>query len=106
MSGNMPVWAFLVVAVIGSGGFGALVPWLLNRLDKANPERAGLRLLLFLKLQAIHEDMVRDDGVCPTARKRDAEAIYTSYHALGGNGVGTSMIEDIREAHIKPNQEN
>ncbi|MEE8737291.1 MAG: hypothetical protein SOI66_00010 [Bifidobacterium sp.] len=95
----------IVVAVVGSGGFGTLTAWLTRRMDRTDPTvdamRLGLRELLFCELEGIHADMVRR-GFCPVQAKTRADRIYTAYHALGGNGVGTSMVEDIRHAHIAP----
>lgn len=93
----------VIVAVVGSGGFGALVPWLLNKIDnKHDPLHDGVRELLFCKLELLHRQMVDAGGVCDTATKQTAERIYAAYHGLEGNGVGTHMIDEIRAAHIKP----
>lgn len=99
----------LVVAVIGSGGFGAFVPWVLNRIDRradSDPMHEGLRTLLFCKLRQIHGEMVDHDCVCDVDTKQTAEKVYKAYSSLGGNGTGTSMIHDIRDAHIRPEGES
>lgn len=49
--------------------------------------------------------MAANGGVCDVETKQTAEKIYRAYHALGGNGVGTQMIEDIRNAHIARTEE-
>lgn len=97
----------VVVAVIGSGGFGSFTAWILRRIDRKqrdDPQTLamieGLRELLFCELEHLHAAMVQRGGWCPVEGKQSAERIYKAYHALGGNGVGTSMIEDIRHAHI------
>nr|DAJ09986.1 MAG TPA: minor structural protein [Caudoviricetes sp.] len=92
----------LIAAVIGSNAFLTVVTWLLQRVDsRRDPLRDGVRELLFCKLEALHLRMVDNDGVMSVPDKETAERIYDSYHALGGNGVGTRMIAEIRQAHIK-----
>lgn len=50
--------------------------------------------------------MVDSGGVASVPLKQSAERIYSAYHGLGGNGTGTSMIRDIREAHIKQQEDD
>ena len=89
-----------IAAIIGSNAFLAVVTWVLQRLDR-NPLRDGVKELLFCKLETLHLRMVDNEGIMSVADKETAERIYTAYHALGGNGVGTRMITEIRQAHIK-----
>ena len=97
---NLDMTAVLV-AVVGSGGFGALVPWLLDRFDhRSDPLHEGVKELLFCRLELLHRQMVEQGGVASVHMKQTAERIYAAYSGLGGNGTGTSMIEDIRKAHI------
>ena len=92
----------IVIAVIGSGGFGAFVPWLLGKLDnRHDPLHEGVKELLFCKLEMLHQQMVDNGGVADIPLKQSAERIYRAYHGLGGNGVGTAMMQDIRDAHIE-----
>ena len=94
----------IIVAIIGSGGFGAFIPWLLGKIDnRRDPLHEGVKELLFCKLEALHQQMVHDGGVCTVETKRTAERIYKAYSGLGGNGVGTEMRDDILKAHIEGN---
>ena len=54
----------------------------------ANQE--GTKTLLRSRLYDIHERTV-EKGYCPDERKSETERVYTAYHALGGNGVGTPV---------------
>lgn len=89
----------IVIAIIGSGGSGVFVTWILSKVDQRHdPLHEGVRELLFCKLEALHRQMVDAGGVASI--QQSAERIYAAYHGLGGNGTGTSMIQDIRDAHI------
>lgn len=92
----------LIAAIIGSNAFLAVVTWLLQRVDsRRDPMRDGVRQLLFCELETMYLRMVDSGGVMRVSDKETAENIYDAYHALGGNGVGTRMITEIRQARIK-----
>lgn len=95
----------LVAALIGSGAATSVVQWILGHAERDTPTKEGLRVLLFCKLEHIQAAMVANDGVCDVSTKETAETIYRAYSALGGNGVGSQMIEDIRHAHIARTEE-
>ena len=63
----------------------------------ANQE--GTKTLLRSRLYDIHERTV-EKGYCPDERKRETEQVYTAYHALGGNGVGTQYYQEILNAPV------
>ena len=88
----------IVVAIIGSGGSGVFVTWILSKVTihcmrasgnccSANSRLCTVRWSMQVVLRAFR-------------LKQSAERIYAAYHGLGGNGTGTSMIQDIRDAHI------
>lgn len=95
----------LVAALIGSGAATSIVQWILGHAERDTPTKEGLRVLLFCKLEHIQAAMVANDGICDVSTKETAETIYRAYSALGGNGVGSQMIEDIRHAHIARTEE-
>ena len=91
----------IVIAIIGSGGSGVFVSWNLIKVDKRHdPLHEGFWDVLLCNLEALHRQMVDAGGVASIPMKQRAERIYAAYHGLGGNGTGTSMIQDIRDAHI------
>ena len=63
----------------------------------ANQE--GTKTLLRSRLYDIHERTV-EKGYCPDERKSETERVYTAYHALGGNGVGTQYYQEILNAPV------
>lgn len=86
----------VICAVLGSQTVTILVQWVLNRIDaKSNPLREGVKELLFCKLKQFDEQRERN-GFVPIADKETVERVYTAYHALGGNGVGTEITNKIR----------
>lgn len=55
----------IVIAIIGSGGSGVFVTWILSKVDQRHdPLHEGVRELLFCKLEALHRQMVDAGGVC------------------------------------------
>lgn len=99
----------LIVAVIASGGLSQIIAWGLHKIDSHTKPRKrdqaveyGLQTLLYQKLQQIHSEMIRRGGWCPDEVKKTADRIYTAYHDLGGNGVGTSIWQDIMTSHSQP----
>jgi hypothetical protein len=86
----------LLCAILGSQTVTILVQWLLSKIDaKRNPLRDGVKELLFCKLKQFDEQR-EHNGFMPIADKETVERVYTAYHALGGNGVGTEITNKIR----------
>mgnify|MGYP000175642141 CR=1 FL=1 len=86
----------VICAILGSQTVTILAQWVLNRIDaKRNPLREGVKELLFCKLKQFDEQRERN-GFVPIADKETVERVYTAYHALGGNGVGTEITNKIR----------
>lgn len=54
----------------------------------------GMRSML--RSELLHEyNKWTDKGYCPMESKEYVERTYNSYHALGGNGIGTSMYDEV-----------
>ncbi len=54
----------------------------------------GMRSML--RAELLHEyNKWTDRGYCPMESKEYVERTYNSYHALGGNGIGTSMYDEV-----------
>lgn len=54
----------------------------------------GMRSML--RSELLHEyNKWTDKGYCPMESKEYVERTYSSYHALGGNGLGTSMYNEV-----------
>lgn len=63
--------------------------------------RQGVQNLEFAKLQQLH-DRLADNGWLSDSAKQVADRVYLSYHALGGNGLGTAWHKDIMDSHSQP----
>lgn len=59
----------------------------------------GVRALLRADLNRIHTEYVQAGRPVTLALKNEADDIYAAYHALGGNGVGSELHQQILEAH-------
>lgn len=57
--------------------------------------RKTMRALLRFCLTDLHRRYVVEGRPCTAADKQWAQEIYELYHALGGNGSGTRMYEEI-----------
>lgn len=59
----------------------------------------GVRALLRADLNRIHVNYVQVGRPVDLALKDEADDIYSAYHALGGNGVGSELHRQILAAH-------
>lgn len=111
-------------------GASSVITWLLNRYDRRHPavdvDRIVRRIeelneqidlstladkldalnnavieLAYLRIRERHETAMRHGWVHPN-EKHVLERLYAAYHSIGGNGVGTQMIEEIRNLPSVP----
>ena len=111
-------------------GASSITTWLLNRYDRRHPavdvdkivkrienlnEQIDLSTLAdkldglnnavielaYLRIRERHEKAVHHGWLHPN-EKHVLERLYSAYHSIGGNGVGTEMIEDIRRLPSVP----
>lgn len=107
--------AITALAGVATGlGVSGIISWLLGRYDKRHPVtdmskiaekldnlNAAVVELTYLRIRERHEKAVRHGWLHPN-EKHVLERLYAAYHAIGGNGVGTEMIEDIRRLPSVP----
>ena len=126
MTGTIPVWATILVSVITTCG-GTVAGWVLRRIDqlgkpdpalsqrldqvdasltqldqRLDPLQDGVKTMLLCKLEQMQREMVDAGGIADNDLKTRAEGVYATYHALGGNGNGTQVNQDIQDAPIAP----
>lgn len=75
----------------------------MHRSSKTEDEamRNGMRALLRQQLIDYHRDYVVSGKPCPVRIKEQATSVHDAYHALGGNGTGTQLWQEIMEAHVE-----
>lgn len=97
----MPTSAELLTTVVNwavPAVLGGIVAALAKLFRMVKATQDGQRALLRSRLAELHERYVVSGHGCPDWVKREAEAIYAAYHALGGNGVGTHYYQEIINA--------
>lgn len=93
----------IAVSLFSQGSYAVLsffIGYLLNK-ERGNKKKkesteCGIRALLKIELRRIHEKG-QSEHKLSYADEASAEEIYSTYHVLGGNGQGTTMIQDIRK---------
>lgn len=81
-------------------GCGGLMGWTARTVRQLAALRDGMQDLLRAQLIHIHSTTVALGLPVPVDMKEEADRIYQSYHALGGNGTGTRLHDEIMSAHI------
>lgn len=61
---------------------------------------AGMRELMRSQLYEMHKRYVVDAVPMPYDEKERADSVYRVYHALGGNGTGTHVHEELMAAYV------
>lgn len=127
----MNIESLTALAGLAAGiGASSITTWLLNRFDRRHPavdvdkivkrienlnEQIDLSTLAdkldglnnavvelaYLRIRERHEKAVCHGWLHPN-EKHVLERLYAAYHSIGGNGVGTEMIEDIRRLPSVP----
>lgn len=61
----------------------------------------GMCELMRTQLYQMHTYYVVDGHSMPYGEKERAESVYKTYHALGGNGTGTHVYEELMAAYVE-----
>lgn len=65
--------------------------------------RNGMRSLLKNEIIRTYETYVKL-GYCPSFIKENIKEIYESYHKLKGNGMGTTMVNELYKLPNEPKE--
>lgn len=68
--------------------------------DEDEAMRRGMTALLRAQLIDMHRRYVVEGEPCSVDEHDQCEEVYAAYHALGGNGTGTHLYEEVRRAHV------
>ena len=90
----------IIVAIIGSSGFAALVAALVNRINKGDPLKVGVRLLLQDRIEWLGSKAINEERVS-YEQKKLINAMHDCYHnGLHGNGDEKCLMEDFNELEV------
>lgn len=67
--------------------------------------KRGLQLQMRSNLVELHDRWIVDKGYMPIEVKSLFFDMYKAYEALGANGVITTLYDDVRQAHVAPDNE-
>ena len=73
--------------------------------DKLDALNSAVVELAWLRIRERHETAMRHGWMHPN-EKHVIERLYHAYHSIGGNGVGTQMIEEIRNLPSMPPEDD
>ncbi len=92
-----------VLSVLPTIG-GVVIGYLWNKArglsEKQQAMEKSIRAILKIELRRIYA-YGTERGYLSYEDEQIAEEIYETYHALGGNGQGTTMIEAIRKMELR-----
>lgn len=110
----------IIVGLCSGGVLTQFVAWAIRKIERKPPAYAvklqqefddlktrttviedGVKALLFDKISRLHQETVQQGLPVPVSVKQRADAAYQAYKALGGNGVGKHMYEELMDAHAK-----
>lgn len=124
-------WQAVIAGIAGVVASSPIVSWLVKRFigkrlddfdrsrEEARTERAerereerewqeamtaGMRSMLRSELISEHRKAHEQGGWCSLESKEYVERTYNAYHSLGGNGIGTSLYEEIMALPSKPRE--
>lgn len=67
-----------------------------KKVDQQDSVRNGVQALL--RVMIVQEyNRFMDRGCCPIYGLENVESLYVAYHALGGNGTVTTLVENLRQ---------
>lgn len=89
---NAPSIATAVISALLLGVLGALGALFI----KVRATRDGMKCLLRSEIIREHAHYI-DRGEIPLAARQNVEESYAAYHALGGNGAITHMVEELNK---------
>lgn len=95
----MKYWVEVAFTIITSGiglGYRRLILRIQENSRKQEAVEEGIQALLRDRIIQAYTGCM-DKGYCPIYAMEDINALYAQYHALGGNGMVTGLLEKIKE---------
>ncbi len=71
------------------------------RIKRQGTIELGIQSLLRDRIIQTYNHYIKEE-CCPIYALENVEDLYTAYHALGGNGTVTKLVEKLRELPTEP----
>lgn len=89
-----------VVSIILTAVCGYLVWYLQQSVGKKDNTSKALMLLLRHELKEYYQ-LYTDRGYISVEELSEYIELYETYHALGGNGLATKLLEEVKKIDVK-----
>lgn len=89
-------WSFGLIGALLVAGF--------HRLRRLSAVGKGVQALLRDRIIQAYNHYA-EKGYCPIYGMENVNAMYKEYHALGGNGTITELVERLKEMPTEPRKE-
>lgn len=96
-------WVEFLFGIIAAGliaGYRKLAARIQSDKDTEKAIADGMKYLLMFKLREEGEKYLTENA-CSIEHKHEYEKVYNAYHALGGNGTVTALIDKVLQLPIK-----
>ena len=93
----------ILLTIIGSGGFAALVSGIITLISTRGRTRDGVRDSLYFQIRQTGLDCIRDGSIDPPTLEAICKA-HDTYEKLGGNGYIDSIMDRVGKLPIKDEQ--
>lgn len=70
--------------------------------DELTALKRGMQMELRAELISMHHQWIAEKGYMPVDAKTLWRDMFCAYEALGENGIISSLYDDVREAHVAP----
>lgn len=89
-----------IVSIIVTAVSGYIVWYLQQHVNKKDNTSKALMLLLRHELKEYYYTY-KNRGYISLSELEEYNEIYEIYHALGGNGIATKMLEEVKKIDVK-----
>lgn len=90
----------MLVPTIAGSAIGSITTYYRTAKKMTDSMRDSNKLLIKMALRDMHRSVCIEERGCTMDDKDDATQLYSLYKALGGNGTGKSMYDDIMRAKV------
>lgn len=89
-----------IVSIIVTAVSGYIVWYLQQHVNKKDNTSKALMLLLRHELKEYYQ-MYSERGSITMTELEEYIEIYETYHSLGGNGLATKLLEEVKKIDVK-----